>query len=336
MTKLKFVKPENYSGFSTQWAKYLPIIKKKDYVVRDISVGGDAPKDFIQIYLFRKVRRKNTKKWIGYIAKVAGKWYPVESITEYFLSKIGEELGLLMANSKLVLIAGQIRFLSQYFLNHQTEELVHGVDIYAGYISDKSLVEEIEKKQMAQEFFTFQFAEEAIRCIFPEEANIIIQQFVKMLVFDALIGNNDRHFYNWGVIRNTSKKNKNRFSPIYDTARGMFWNDSETKIAEVVNDKVRLPSYLDKYVKKSKPKTGWKGVKQLTHLQLVQHLYDYHDDYRKIITDLAEQKNENRVLDMIDKEFSMLLSINRTFLIKECLKKRFELIRNIKHTNHEQ
>lgn len=44
MTKLKFVKPENYSGFSTQWAKYLPIIKKKDYVVRDISVGGDQGK----------------------------------------------------------------------------------------------------------------------------------------------------------------------------------------------------------------------------------------------------------------------------------------------------
>ena len=56
MTKLKFVKPENYSGFSTQWAKYLPIIKKKDYVVRDISVGGDAPKDFIQIYLFGKLK----------------------------------------------------------------------------------------------------------------------------------------------------------------------------------------------------------------------------------------------------------------------------------------
>lgn len=54
-----------------------------------------------------------------------------------------------------------------------------------------------------------------------------------MLVFDAIVGNNDRHFYNWGVIVDLKGMKPPRFSPVYDTARGLFWNQSEEWIEKL-------------------------------------------------------------------------------------------------------
>jgi len=49
-----------------------------------------------------------------------------------------------------------------------------------------------------------------------------LKEFVKMLLFDAIVGNNDRHFYNWGLLPTYVTKKKPIFAPIYDTARGVI------------------------------------------------------------------------------------------------------------------
>jgi len=52
-----------------------------------------------------------------------------------------------------------------------------------------------------------------------------------MIVFDGLTGNNDRHFYNWGVIDSKKKTSKlPNFAPLYDSARGLLWNVDDQKI----------------------------------------------------------------------------------------------------------
>ncbi|NJN33341.1 MAG: hypothetical protein HC817_02880 [Saprospiraceae bacterium] len=127
-------------------------------VVNDFSVGGDAPKDFIKVYHYGKSKRNNTQKWIKYIAKTGHKWYPNESIMEHLLNCVGKELDLMMSHSELAIISGQLRFLSAYFLDNQQQVLVHGIDIYAGLLSDTEFVEQIEQQQLAREFFTFQIS----------------------------------------------------------------------------------------------------------------------------------------------------------------------------------
>jgi hypothetical protein len=83
-----------------------------------------------------------------------------------------------------------------------------------------------------------------------------------MLLFDALVGNNDRHFYNWGVIRSVELRQEPCFSPIYDTARGLLWNESEEKIVDLALSDARAKVYLQKYIKGSRPKIGWEGANQ--------------------------------------------------------------------------
>ena len=46
--------------------------------------------------------------------------------------------------------------------------------------------------------------------------------FIDILIFDALIGNCDRHSENWGLVGNTNSDGlKNRLAPAYDNAASL-------------------------------------------------------------------------------------------------------------------
>ncbi len=332
MSTIKYIKPENFSGFIPKhFYSQIRIIKKRDFVIiKDCSVGGDAPKEFIKVYKYGTARRTYIQKWVKYIAKTGHKWYPNESISEHLLNSVGKELGLFMSNSEIALISGQLRFLSEYFLDNKTQELVHGVDIFAGYIADRDLVEQIEQKQLARTFFTFQFAINAIKFAFPENFEELANSFVKLLVFDAIVGNNDRHFYNWGVVKSLQNKHEPYFAPIFDTARGLFWNESEEKIVMRLRERKNLSNYLNKYIKKSFPKIGWENANNLNHIDLIAKIKRDNITYVQLINDLISLEKEAKVIKMIQSNFSTLLSVDRMFLVVECLKLRFQLLRNIK------
>jgi len=149
MAKIPQHKIENFSSLRLKSGVVgIPIVKNCNYeVVEGITITGDAPKKFIRVYDRSekpKYFKKNKKKWPLYIAKTGQKWYPLESITEYLLNQLGEVFGLNMAKSSIRIIGGQLRFLSRYFLKNKSEELIHGAEMFAGYVGDLAFIEEVE------------------------------------------------------------------------------------------------------------------------------------------------------------------------------------------------
>lgn len=314
-------------NFSSKNFKTKPIntIKTRDYVVLDLSIGGDAPKNFLKMYEYGKAKRNKIHKWPAYIAKVGHKWYPIESITEHLMTRLGDSLGLNMADSKLAILKGQVRFLSRYFLK-ENETLVHGAQIFAGYLEDLVFVEEVEKQKQASAMFTFQFVKEAIESRFPRSAQEILEGYACMLAFDAIVGNNDRHFYNWGVIVNERGVNKGRkpprFAPIYDSARGLFWNYTEEQVSSLVCHPQRN-ARIQKYVNRSKPKTGWDYQESLNHFKLLELIFDTYPSLHPALCQLLTPTKLESLERVVNVEFKELLSENRRFLLVECLKMRF-------------
>jgi len=312
--------PKNQSGCAQNWHKYLPILKRKNFYKEDIPISGDAPKNFIRVYEHGECRRNRPTQWTAYIAKVGHKWYPVESITEYLMNRVGEVIGIDVAKSKLTLANEQIRFLSRYFLKPGEEQLVHGAQIYAGYLEDEQFVElanERRQHEVSRELFTFQFTEEAIKALFPNDQAEILEKFVVMLLYDALVGNNDRHFYNWGVIIHLFDQNKLRFAPVYDTARGLFWNFSEARIRSF-NDEDKLENYIEGAL----PRTGWEDAQQINHFQLIERIFHEDGRYCAICENVLNDKTYPAIERLIDADFQHLLSSKRLQLIKKCLKLR--------------
>lgn len=224
----------DYSGYDPKPGRIITAKKHQYYIVKNTAITGDAPKDIIRYYHYGISRKASYKKWPLYIAKLGHKRYPVESITEYLLSRIGECFGFNMAESELACFGGQIRFLSKYFIkNPRNQVLEHGADLYSGYLNDRGFIEEIERQHQSPIFFTVQFTLDTLKHLFPNNYKEIFIEFTNLILFDALIGNNDRHFYNWAIIRSITGDHEPVFSPVYDTARGLFWNDSEEKILKI-------------------------------------------------------------------------------------------------------
>lgn len=322
---------ENYTNGLRLNLSGIPIIKRNDYFLEDKQIDGDAPKAFIGMYDHKMLGSKhkaNKSNWIRYIAKTGHKWYPIESVTELLLNKLGVVFGLEMAESKLAMIRGQLRFLSCYFLNAKREELVHGADILAGYFNDTSqFVEDVDKEKLTREFFTLQVIEDAVCSMFLYEKDDILKELTKLVIYDALVGNNDRHFFNWGVIRSIDNSFRPHFSPVYDTARGLFWNYSEEKIRDVVEVNKTVDAHLKKYCKNSRPKIGWEGEKNLNHFQLFEKIYK-NEFYitQGEIKELLLPSVLDEMFNVIQTEFTPLMSENRIYMICRCLTHRFNVL----------
>lgn len=324
---LKVEKLEKQSGFRTILYGKIPEIKHQHYrVLKGISIGGDAPKELIRLYEYERGFRKihNPHQWTIYIAKTGHKWYPHESITEYLLNRLGETLGVNMAESRLCFINKQLRFLSKYFLNPKNETLEHGAELYGGYLNDLSFVEDIEQNKKALEFFTLQLTKDTLKNLYPYHAEDLFKQFIEMIVYDAIIGNNDRHFYNWGIVKNINEINKPTFAPVFDTARALLWSVSEEKILAVSGSPSRKSVFLNKYVDNSTPKIGVEGKQVKNHFDLIKALNNNASfNSKDILLHMINDENANKCRELLFNEFTNLLSFERITLIDECLALRF-------------
>ncbi|MBP2614909.1 HipA domain-containing protein [Chryseobacterium jejuense] len=312
----------------------IQILKNKNYYIRDIPLDGDAPKQFIFMYEYiknSKLKKKKLETWTPYIAKTAEKWYPHESIIEFAINRIGDILCLKMNEVRLVIANNQIRFLSKFFLNSEEEVLVHAADICGEYIGNLDEARSIaNNRKMARELFTFEFVKDAIRNVFPDEFEYIMLEFVKMLTFDAIVGNNDRHFYNWGIIRNIKNtKNSVIFAPIYDSARGLLWNFDEANIERyLINYDRDKGTLIDKYLKNSCPRISIEDDKSINHFELIKFLWNYNDEFKSIIDKLVNDEMENKIINLLEKEIFIYFSEQRKKIIRIIIKERFQKLKS--------
>jgi hypothetical protein len=233
------------------------------------------------------------------------------------ITKIGEIYGLRIAESKLRLVDGQVRFMSKYFLNRQSEQLTHGAEIYELCLGKENYAE-IADNKAERDFFTFQMTREAIKDAFPGHLEGIIEGYVEMLTFDALIGHNDRHPYNWGVVVPIRKARAPRFSPIYDTARALFWNIPEKRVRQMLTDAKQLERYVDNCL----PPIGWDGEQKVDFFRLIGLIWKNFARYRNSIEKFLPDTSLKQSFQIVEKEFAPLLSAERYKLIKRCLQLR--------------
>jgi hypothetical protein len=324
---LRVEKLEKMSGFTPRLLGHIPCVKKKHYrILANVSVGGDAPKELIRYYKYKqgKQQRSNPHSWDLYIAKTGHKWYPYESITEYLLNKIGSCFDLKMAEASLANINSQIRFLSRFFLLEKTQLLEHGAELYGGYLNDRDFVEHIEQENKARDFFTVSLTRNTFQYLYPRQSEDLFISFLKMLVFDAIIGNNDRHFYNWGIVKHIRDLHQPFFAPVFDTARALCWHTPEDKIEELSRNHHMRRAFLNKYIQNSRPKTGIESQTIKNHFDLIAALNKgAFDQTKSIIPDFINRTNQKKCNELLMDEMRYLMSEQRLQIVSDCLNLRF-------------
>lgn len=253
---------------------------------------------------------------------MGSKFYPHESITEQLITEIGKVYGLKIADSKLRVVDRQIRFMSKYFLNRKIEQLTHGAEIYE-YSLGKENYAKLAEKKTESDFFTFEMTREALHDLFSKDAEKIIEGYVEMLTFDCLIGHNDRHPYNWGVIVPIKKSGAAKFSPVYDTARALLWNIPESRIRQMLTDEQQL----EKYIQNCAAPIGCDKEPNVDFFRLIALIWEHFEAYRNNIEKFLPQNPLKLSWEIVDKQFGSLFSRERSELIKRCLTLRREKLR---------
>ncbi len=93
----------------------------------------------------------------------------------------------------------------------RSEALDHGIELLRGHDAGYPTTPEAKVRSSQ----TLIRAREALTSLQRPATEDLLLQFVRLLLFDAWIGNGDRHGTNWGVIRSPDSL---RLAPVYDPA----------------------------------------------------------------------------------------------------------------------
>jgi hypothetical protein len=227
----------------------------------------------------------NARKWIlrpetgdrgdFYIVKYPSeKWGDIETYTELLINQFGSACGFDMAHSGVARLDGKLVFVTRSFLARD-EHLIHGSFLIEDHWKAQGELDGIHRSK-EQEFYSVDFVIKTIEEYCGADGQTVIKKFIEMLVFDALVGSNDRHPQNWGVIRDSKTQGGYRLAPIFDTARALLWNTSDAKLAAFQKDE----QLLRNHIARAKPIVGperaflkAKGASSCNHFDFLANLF---------------------------------------------------------------
>lgn len=275
--------------------------------------------------------------------------YPSEFWSEIIASKFGQLIGFNVLDYNVGLLGSEIGCISKSMIDKEYSMLYHGVSILFDFATNFTI--------NAKPTVSFQQITDICKLPYFEG---FLEYFIKMIIFDSLIGNTDRHTENWafiihpkndevsniikntqsswisnlkesilgksktiGAVNSSSSKQEDKryiFSPIYDNGSCLGRELTEEKLSKVLNSRTELNTYI----RRGKHEIRWNNDK-LRFFQLCSNIQSIHREViTRIVLDVVskiESSNFDKIIDEIDK--TVLGKVENTFINLE----RKELIK---------
>ena len=205
--------------------------------------------------------------------------------------------------------------MSYSFLSNTTS-LVEGVEFILGkypYYDKDTLVDKYSGMP-----YSFQMIVESMKPILG------INTISKILLFDALIGNSDRHHSNWGITetkgflsveKGVFPVNAMTLSPLYDNGSSLCSYINESDIETILKDKIRYESIINT---KSKSAIGWNNIRPIRHFELIKNLRDeYYEETVNLVINIKENITEQSIDTILSHFDDNIISSQMKKLLKK-------------------
>jgi hypothetical protein len=280
------------------------VIDISDWIIKEwVTTTGTREKCFVE----------NPADGKLYFFKESIDKYPSEFWSEIIASKIGKQLGFNIIDYNIGIYKNKVGCISESIIDSETQELIHGVNILKkeiqGYIiTDRPIVSFNEIERALSNYRGF------------------INKFIEILIFDALIGNQDRHSENWALIRSLDTTNlelnksrvvqymANIYSKYLQPLKTSYWKklyqqsfdelslfdykfspiyDSGSSLGREMNEEqieafISNPEEVLKYIKRGVSEIKLKGKNKTHHFEII---LEINGKYKEIVTSCR-----NRVL----------------------------------------
>lgn len=267
---------------------------------------------------------KKTCGWFKYVKETNNKKDKTSKITTYenVAEKIAEliatELRIRNAKIDIGTYNGNIGCLSYNILN-DGQTMAEGIS----YISRKYPKYDA-RKEFDLESNQYYCLEIILNSL---ETTELKTDFFKIMIFDFVIGNSDRHSNNWAILK--TRGNKEYFAPIYDNGSSLCALISEDAIGDYFGkDKCKLNALVD-----SKSRTliriDGKRKKIPTHKEVIQYLHDKYYQETKDFVDVVLLKLDENKIEKILQKVKEYISHNRYRLLKKYLLEKMNILRKI-------
>ncbi len=194
-----------------------------------------------------------TPSWL-YMFKTSNRRYLDQFWVEIFAYQLGCLVNVpvppaFVAHDSKEKIAGVV---IEWFYNQYEDEYIRGGDVMQSMIGDYDIKRGLQHNLV--DIFDF------IKALNWGPLHWTIE-WAKILIFDALIGNSDRHQGNWGIIGkygrlDTASRNEKTNSKIVESMMSPAF-DNGTSMGHEIYERDFHKFNMEKYVKKGKPHVMW-------------------------------------------------------------------------------
>ncbi|MBF0460043.1 MAG: HipA domain-containing protein [Magnetococcales bacterium] len=208
-----------------------------------------------------------------YLFKHAAQNYPTQFWCEVIAYRIGCLMGIPVPPAYAAWRAGDQKSAALIEWFYRQDE---GVCYESGTVHMQRLIPDFDVKKGRQHNI------ETVLAILAEMDARLIQDMVRILVFDALIGNTDRHQENWGILwRGTPVRPE--LAPAFDNGTSLGYEMTDDGIAQFMANPVEQ---TERYIDRGRHHMRWNptGAKY-GHFELVAYLLAKYPEFRQNIAD---------------------------------------------------
>ncbi|OGX05778.1 MAG: hypothetical protein A3G87_10190 [Omnitrophica bacterium RIFCSPLOWO2_12_FULL_50_11] len=206
-----------------------------------------------------------------FLFKESSKRYPAEFWAEIIASEVGKIVGVPTPETHCAKWGDKYAALIKFFLKmewndkdkrfQQVEVLFEGGDIITG-------MDPTFDRKEGERHNIFQV--ERIFSMIKKEQ--LFKEFLRMLIFDALIGNTDRHQDNWGFVGD-NETHKLHLAPAFDNSTSLGSELVEEKLSGyLVQNEVRLRQYISKGKAHVRWSVNGTDLIRLNHFELLKNI----------------------------------------------------------------
>lgn len=240
--------------------------------------------------------------------------YTTEHLSEKIATEIAQLINIKCMKVDIGIYDSKVGSLS-YRINKKDENLIEGIRLINRYYPsyDPNLLYDEEKG----EYYSLEMILNSL------QEYDFQKDFLKISLFDFLIGNTDRHQNNWAILQ---KNESIRLCPLYDNGSSLCCYIQESKIDGYLgNDKVRFKSLVDSK-STSRIRIDKNVKKEPAHLKVLEFLKDnYYKDVIDTVRTISCNVSEKNI-DAILEAYTNMMSEKRKILIKKFLIEKVNLM----------